>query len=358
MKIGVVLYGNHLGKGELFNLEHTVLNYSCNNVNLVNVLRKQYFEKCGYEYNTLDMYDTIDEVDYIIVDGYDKKLWMKAFFGSYSDKVIYYAVEPPAVDIMSSQKGIKILLNAWRYIITWPDEMVDNKRVFKTSPGFCFNKIRNENIKWKDKNLLVAIVGCKTSNHPEELYSERLKVIHHFENKRFSSFELYGILWEKMNLQCYKGSCENKAAVYHKFKFALCLENQSTSTLTEKIFDCFVAGIVPIYMMSPDKEKYIPKNTYIEYSQFKSLDEMEAFLNNMSYEEYKKYHIAIDEFLESKNKDIFEPEFYCKQIIKIIEKDKKSPYRLALYKKIFFLFFICFTTLLGKLKIKWKKLFY
>lgn len=355
IKIGIESLYNHKGKNQIFVLNDPEINRD--NINLPNIARKKYFEEHGYEFNTVDMYSSVDEIDYIIYAGFDKKRWVKAFFGGYLDKVIYYVNEPPAVTPMFSMKGVKILLNAHRYLITWSDKIVDNKRIFKTSFGFCFENMKG-NIEWKNKKLLTMIAGCKSSNHPEEMYSERVRIIEHFEKKQSEDFYLYGTGWQNQGYNCYKGPCKNKAEVYHKYKFAVCLENQigDMGDFSEKIFDCFNAGIVPVYRGCDHDEKYIPSEAYINYKNFKSVEELEIFLKNITEDEYNKYLQAAEQYVNSSAKEIVEPEFYCKQIIKIIEKDKEKPYKLSLFKKMKILGFILLTFLLTKLKINHTKL--
>ncbi|MEG0020061.1 MAG: glycosyltransferase family 10, partial [Oscillospiraceae bacterium] len=275
------------------------------------------------------------------------------------NKVIYYMNEPSAVLPMYSTSGIKIIKNAYRYIMNWSDKVVDNDRIVKTSFGFIFAKLKND-VPTSDKNLLTMIAGCKTSKHPNELYSERVKIINYFESKHSKDFELYGTGWENAGLECYKGSCDSKHSVYEKFKFAVSLENQigDTGDFSEKIFDCFNSGIVPIYLMAEQNKKYIPADTYIDYAQFKSVEDMESFLKDMTDEEYNGYLEAAQRYVNSPLKEIIEPEFYCKQVIKIIERDKENPYKLALYKKIYFSIFAAVTTVLSKLHINWEKSLY
>ena len=46
------------------------------------------------------------------------------------------------------------------------------------------------------------------------------------------------------------------------YRFYICYENTEgvEDYITEKIFDCFAAGFVPIYWGASNIEKYIPKN--------------------------------------------------------------------------------------------------
>ena len=51
--------------------------------------------------------------------------------------------------------------------------------------------------------------------------------------------------------------------------------------ITEKIFDAFVAGNVPIYWGASDINEYIPDNCFIDRRNFINHEQMYKFLINM-----------------------------------------------------------------------------
>lgn len=55
-------------------------------------------------------------------------------------------------------------------------------------------------------------------------------------------------------------SVEDKLGTLRHFRFALCFENcVFPGYVTEKVFDCFLSGCVPIYLGAPDITDFIPK---------------------------------------------------------------------------------------------------
>ena len=84
--------------------------------------------------------------------------------------------------------------------------------------------------------------------------------------------------------------------------------------ISEKIFDCFFAGTVPLYLGAPDIEDYIPADTFIDLRQFRELRRARAlprrtgrsracaatstppptFLNSPAYARFSQERFAAD----------------------------------------------------------------
>ena len=85
--------------------------------------------------------------------------------------------------------------------------------------------------------------------------------------------------------------------------------------ITEKIFGCFAAGCVPIYWGAPNVEQYIPKDCFIDYRDFKDLNDLYLFMKSMSKETYDAYLNNIRRFLNSSEAHIFSPENFAKMLL-------------------------------------------
>lgn len=154
-----------------------------------------------------------------------------------------------------------------------------------------------QGLPFKERKLICMLCGNKSSDTPGELYSERKKIIHYFS--KYSGFELYGPGWPK-SIKIYKGIADNKDSIVSSFKFNICLENTISHPgyITEKIFDSFKCSSIPIYAGPPNTDDYIPKDCYIDYFSFSSLDQLEEFINNFSEEDYEKMLLNIKIFME------------------------------------------------------------
>lgn len=174
-----------------------------------------------------------------------------------------------------------------------------------------------------------------------ELYSERVKAIHWFEAHAINDFKLYGNGWKvpqkrlgrlgklryrfekirpfllgKPVFPSYQGPAKTKYEVLSKTQFCICYENARDidGYITEKIFDCFFAGCVPIYWGDSNVEKYIPSECFIDFRQFGSYDKLYEYLTTLSPKQYSAYQAAARLFLMGAQ---FEP-FSCRSFAKII----------------------------------------
>lgn len=202
-------------------------------------------------------------------------------------------------------------------------------------PQFFSNKEFNV-IPFREKKFITYIASNKSTNNflkiliIKLLYGFGVKMIYPFRKKiihflsRRDDFDLYGKGWgsEKFDYikRAYRGEVENKEEKLRKYKFVLCLENAVfPGNITEKIFDCFFALSVPVYLGAPDINKYIPKNTFINVSDFRSLDDLEKYLDSIDETTYNTYVENIKTFLKSDEYSKFSHQKFAETIINIIK---------------------------------------
>lgn len=228
-------------------------------------------------------------------------------------------------------------------LFTWNDDLVDNKKYFKFYWPQPYLKMIDHRKSFNEKKFCVLIAGCKQFNHPQELYSQRREVIEFFENIPDSGFEFFGggnnAQWNKDTTfyKNYRGPAPtiysredsvpypitpghaNKLECLKNYKFCICYENSTeTGWVTEKIFDCFIAGCVPIYLGAHNITDFIPSECFIDRRMFTSNDELYSFLKNMTQETYEQYITAIQNFLNSNAAQLFSSEFFIHTLLKRI----------------------------------------
>ena len=223
-------------------------------------------------------------------------------------------------------------------IFTWNDEFVDNVKYFKINFSSEFPVSIQKNISGK-KKLCTLIAGNKVVSHPLELYSKRIEAIRWFERNRPMDFDLYGIGWGEYSFTgprifralnkikpltkllapkfpSYQGVVNEKKLTLEKYKFCICYENARDipGYITEKIFDCFIAGCVPIYWGANNIDKYIPNNCFIDKRKFDDYEALHQFINNMKDSKYSHYLENIEIFLNSKSINQFSVKYFAKAI--------------------------------------------
>lgn len=261
---------------------------------------REYFNKNGFEVHTFDYYLDYSMIKYLLCFALDWEIIFK--IKNLKGKKIYFAVEPEVVIEQHAKNRISKLLNYFDMIMTPFDDLIDNERIFKIDEMKHIIPNREGIIPYSSKKLLCNISGYKFSKNSHELYTERLKVIKYFEGDYSDQFTFWGHgNWVKLKSHNYGGIAPDKASIYHSYKFALAFENARgiNGYITEKIIDCFIMGIVPIYAGADNINLYIPKDCYIDYYSFKNIGELVQFISNMPFSDYEKYLLAIDNYLES-----------------------------------------------------------
>lgn len=235
----------------------------------------------------------------------------------------------------------------FKKVFTWSDSLcnTDSNKYLKLN--YAFKKPENLSFDIGSKEKLCALIaGNKIWRHQNELYSERVKAIRWFEKNAPEDFDLYGIGWDRYNFNgnflgfklarlnrltflakllgqkypSWKGKIKSKNETLKKYKFAICYENCRgfDGYITEKIFDCFFAGCVPIYLGADNIEQHIPKNTFIDKRKFSDYSKLYEYIKNMPEKEYENYLSNIKSFILSEKFHPFSDECFANTIIKEI----------------------------------------
>jgi len=269
-----------------------------------------------------------------------------------ADIVLFNEMPKPFTDCIDKSKSYLLLFETdlirpdnWDFdkhghfkkIFTWNDKIVDGQKYLK----FNFpNELQTTPPDLMERpGFATLISGNKSSRHPLELYSERRKTISWFEKNYPSQFEYYGIGWDysfdmwfqklfrklkilpflpKSQSACYKGRVDKKIEVLRKYKFAICYENgrDIDGYITEKIFDCFFAGTIPIYWGPQNIANYIPEECFINRIRFKSHEEMYSFLSDLKQNQIVRYQENILNFLNSNSARPFSNQEFAQNIVK------------------------------------------
>ena len=99
----------------------------------------------------------------------------------------------------------------------------------------------------------------------------------------------------------------------------ICCIEKIPGLITEKIFDCFAAGTVPIYLGAPNITDYIPRSCFVDFRQFANYNNLYDYLANMSKGEYQKYLDAAKAFIDSPQYQIFTSTHYAELVTKQVK---------------------------------------
>lgn len=335
MYIGFYNYYKYYNENRMFTDESSPIG---DDLSYSSVYMGKYLVKKGHKINTIDM-DNIRNFDAIVFMDFPtfKNKYFRQLIGDGFNNLYLIIFESEIIRRDNwSTKNHKY----FRKIFTWNDKYVDNKKYFKLNFSSKIPTDLNFNINKKTK-LCTMIAGHKFNKHTLELYTERVKAIRWFEQNYPEDFDLYGIDWDKYFFKgmlvrlnrfnalrkiikprypSYKGAIKSKKEIYKRYKFAICYENARDipGYITEKIFDCFFAGCVPIYWGAPNVTDHIPANTFIDRRNFKTHEELYQYLKKMPDREYMGYLDAIKNFIKSDKIYPFSTECFAKKIVKEI----------------------------------------
>jgi hypothetical protein len=165
-----------------------------------------------------------------------------------------------------------------------------NKRIYYSKTTSISDRLRSilSRIKLAYQKMIDPWLSSK------EIYVDRIEAIHYFSN--VEGFDLYGEGWQEKipgfsneysdsAKKVYKGTIEpdKKLQVISNYRFVLCFENCSfPGYITEKIFDCFQAGCIPIYYGAPDIKDFVPEDSFIDFRNFNDYNALRNYILNFS----------------------------------------------------------------------------
>lgn len=266
------------------------------------VLLAQALQKKGYEIKfTLEAENLKDVHAIISITNVNENLLnnLKAYP---KERCWLFIFEPP---VYLPTIYDPIYTNWFSKIFVLFDDLVDNQQYFKFYYPFPRQSFNYPLKNFNEKKLCVLISGNKKSSHPNELYSERKNLYSFFLDLKTDECDLYGKGWD--TLPTWKGVIGSKWEILKNYKFNICYENMKDQYgyITEKIFDSFVSGCVPIYLGASNIDEYVPKNCFIDRREFSSNLELYQFLKNMEESTYENYISSIKQYFESPQAQFF-----------------------------------------------------
>ena len=250
------------------------------------------------------------------------------------------------------ENGISENWNRYCKVFTWRDDLVDGKRFIKLN--FPNPLIVPEIDGWSRRDRFCCLIsGNRTLAAQDEkiLYPERVKTIRWFEQNAAQEFDLYGIdwdipvvpsglrgkllrrLWRNLThfiklrpFPSYRGKVEHKREVLQHTRFSICYENvrDLPGYITEKIFDSFFSGCVPVYWGASNITDYIPVDCFIDRRNFIDTEAVYNHLKTIKEEEFYGYQQRIAKFLASDAAKLFGSEAFVETIVRTIVNDLDS----------------------------------
>lgn len=254
----------------------------------------------------------------------------------------------------------KAVTDKFDLVFSWNDDIVDNKRIIKYNVPVIGDLVKDLG-DFEERKEFILINANKYSFYDTEQYSFRREIINFFEDNEIA-LDLYGPFWQKnyylnprkllgffckglidalekrriskiRNLiphfkslnkerKCYLGITQDKYGTLSKYKYCICFENDTTpGDVTEKIFDCFFCGTIPIYFGASNIETLIPKETFIDMRDFNGFSQLFEYISFLSEEDARSIREAGMNYIESTAfYNNWRPEMVYKRIAEELDK--------------------------------------
>lgn len=305
-------------------------------------LIKELFKQHNIEINTLDAYDSASEPVLF-------EIHMDVRPGGKSVKQYLLMLETPQIH---PSNGISSNWHRYRKVFTWNDALVDNSRFIKINFPNAIRIHPVDGYAQRDRFCcLIAANKSLTVSDERDLYVERIRTIRWFEQHAPADFDLYGIGWDipawgrgrlgKLSRRIfraiapvmrfrsfpsYRGQVKHKREILSRTRFSICYENvrDLPGYITEKIFDCFFAGCIPIYWGAGNITDHIPADCFIDRRRFGDEAALYAFLKSISEDEFQAYQQRIADFLGSEAAYPFSAQAFAETVVTTIVQDLDS----------------------------------
>lgn len=289
--------------------------------------KASFFKELFKEFDVIytNSLQNLKDFEYIVTEEVPHDNRVLAYLKQYPhEKVLLFSFETQISNPRSSDIHYH---DYYSKIFTWNDDLIDNVKYYKVRyPWMDPRPIMADIPSFENRKLCVLVANKVSNTSRYENYSRRKALIEFFESNAPYDLDLYGSGWQ---YKVYKGSIPfgmgdvrrlEKINCLKNYKFDICFENTRgvNGWLSERIFECFAAGCIPVYSGAKNIRKYIPQECFIDAEAFKDFSDLYNFLKGISSEQYYQYLDNIRSFLNNESVICLSTRFYIQNIRKIL----------------------------------------
>jgi len=253
-------------------------------------------------------------------------------------KKICYLLEGPN-SWHATNYSYEILQKYFNKIITYWKPMLGKENVeyfpfvsrFDIDNEYHIDIVKNSKMNRKFDKSIGMILANRSNNEEYKINEIKLKRTDYLRRDiaiTLDNVTVHGSGWDSLNDHKYlkienvKNRMNDDVDIYEfykRFNFALIVENcNAENYVSEKIYDAFIAGCIPIYYGNICDISKIPKDMYIDMKDFKNFEEVRDFIEKLSESDIIKYYENINEKLESII-DMVSPKKLTEKILTLIQ---------------------------------------
>jgi hypothetical protein len=276
----------------------------------------------------------------------------------------FFAMECPIVE-PKLYKALPLVARRFRRLFSWSDSRSLRRFTHADLPlrhfrwPQSFDDVHDGIWQNTDRKFLTMINANKLPRlYWRELYTERMRAVEFFARR--NEIDLYGKGWDGPSMRvgttwvpwtlkrrwlafqrawqrvrpparlaaarrAYGGTAVSKAAVLGRYRFALCFENcVLRGWITEKIFDCFFAGTIPIYWGAPEIAEIIPAECFIDMRRYADYADLRRYLTSLSDQDVADYRGRARDFLRSASYHPFSRTAFTEHFVRLVAEDAPS----------------------------------
>ncbi len=258
-----------------------------------------------------------------------------------------YLYENPLIRLANRNRR---LLGRYAKWFTWDGELLDDARAVR-----LFYPNRLEAMAYADPQERPLFLVLVTTNNaikdydPREQFGTRVEIIKWYERHAPDDFHLFGRGWDcpaalpgrwgqvcnqarkivarlfpvKSPFATWRGPVASKDELLARSRFSIAYENSRDlpGYVTEKLFDCFRAGCVPVYVGPKEIHDYVPADCFIDGRAFATTAALDAHLRTIDDAAYRGYQERIRAYLSSDQAKPFSQDHYAETLVREIMLD-------------------------------------
>jgi hypothetical protein len=165
-----------------------------------------------------------------------------------------------------------------------------------------------------------------------DLYGERRAIAREAERYMPDFLDVFGAGWNGEQIswcplypnrpyRCWRGKVEiSKDELSAEYRFVIAYENfrGRRGYISEKIFDAFQAGSVPVYLGEERIAEFVPREAFVDARNFRTRRELLAYLQSCPEPEWREMRQAGQNFLRSAAFQTFTDEAFAERMTAVL----------------------------------------